>query len=87
LFSKLLRSAAHFQSFAQVTCYSSDEDVKNWGLSTATRCSETELAKQAVEYGIATQEQLNDAAQAWRDWTEQPGAYFYYVNGCLLARV
>ena len=45
------------------------------------------LAQQAVEYGIATPDELADMAEGWRAWAEPDDAVFVIVHGEILARV
>jgi hypothetical protein len=39
-----------------------------------------------VEYGIATQAELEEAAEGWRAWGEVPDAVFIVVLGEIIAR-
>ena len=45
------------------------------------------LAQQAVDYGIATREELADMAGGWRAWAESDDAIFIVVHGEILARM
>lgn len=54
--------------------------VENWGLSWADRVTHSALASQAVEYGLATPADLEAIADGWRRWTQEPQAFFFYVN-------
>lgn len=64
-----------------------DETRRNWGYSWADRCLHTAFARQAVEYGYATRDELERIAGGWRAWADNPDAYFHYVHGQALARV
>ena len=55
--------------------------VLNWGDSWAERSTKSEFAKQAVEYKIATQGELELIADAWRSWARKPNAFFVFVHG------
>ncbi|WP_419946156.1 methyltransferase domain-containing protein [Candidatus Poriferisodalis sp.] len=64
-----------------------DETRQNWGCSWAERCLHTAFARQAVEYGCATRDELEWIAAGWRAWADNPDAYFHYVHGQALAQV
>ena len=51
-----------------------------WGRQWSERIVQSDLAKRALEYGIATQEELTGISQAWLEWTEAPGAFFTFVH-------
>ena len=61
--------------------------VLNWGDSWAERSTKSEFAKQAVEYKIATQNELASIADAWRTWARKPNAFFSFIHGEGLAYV
>ena len=54
--------------------------VLNWGDSWAERSTKSEFAKQAVEYQIATQSELESIANAWRSWARKPNAFFSFIH-------
>jgi hypothetical protein len=49
--------------------------------------TESSLAEQAVDRGLATPAELVDLARAWRAWGAEPDAWFAVLHGELLARV
>ena len=55
--------------------------VLNWGDSWAERSTKSEFAKQAIEYKIATQSELEAIANAWRLWARKPNAFFSFIHG------
>jgi SAM-dependent methyltransferase len=57
-----------------------------WGELWAERTTASAFGEQAVAYGIATRDELVGIAEAWRAWTQEPGAVFIVVNGEILAR-
>ena len=57
-----------------------------WGGLWADRCEQTAFGDQAVEYGLATRDELADIATAWRAWATQPDAFFAVLHGEVLAR-
>ena len=57
-----------------------------WGELWADRTVGPGLGTQAVEYGIATIEELEDIAAAWRSWSQHDDGTFVVVHGEVLAR-
>jgi len=76
------------QFTVQAVSYSFDEEDRRraWGEAWCTRTLESNLARQALERGLATQEELDAMAAAWLEWAANPEGVFYYVNGQVLAR-
>ena len=60
---------------------------RNWGYSSADRCLESDFAKQAVAYGIATRSEMEDLAAGWRKWGDDPDGYFHFIHAEALAEV
>jgi hypothetical protein len=57
-----------------------------WGGLWAERILASSLAGQAVEYGIAAPEELDDISDGFREWAERPGSTFVLLHGELIAR-
>ena len=74
---------------ASVVVYSPSDDAfrRKWGTAWAERTMESDFARQAVAYGIATEAELQAVSAAWREWAEDDSALFSYVNGELLVTV
>ncbi|WP_419841242.1 methyltransferase domain-containing protein [Candidatus Poriferisodalis sp.] len=64
-----------------------DATRRDWGYSWAERCLHTAFARQAVDYGYSTRDELEWIAAGWRRWADRPDAYFHYVHGQALAQV
>jgi SAM-dependent methyltransferase len=62
------------------------ESCRWWADLWADRISISPLAEQAITYGLAMQDELDDIARAWRAWAEQPGAMFIVPHGEIIAR-
>lgn len=56
------------------------DEVQAWGEAWAARATESSLATQAVEYGFATREDLEEIAEGWRAWSQEKDAFFMYTN-------
>lgn len=83
-------SAAGFtnvESSASAWCYATPDDRAWWGGLWADRVTDSSIATQAVELGIATSAEMQEMAAAWRSWAEQPDAWFAVLHGEILARV
>jgi 2-polyprenyl-3-methyl-5-hydroxy-6-metoxy-1,4-benzoquinol methylase len=52
-----------------------------WAELWADRIVSSSLADQAVEYGVASVDELADIAEAWRAWASQPDGLFVVVHG------
>ena len=61
--------------------------VLNWGDSWAERITRSAFATQAVEYGLATTDELEAIAEGWRRWARQPDAFFSFLHVEGLGRV
>jgi len=68
--------------------FSSIEDRAWWGALWADRVEgdDSALARQAVEYGLATTAELADLAAGWRKWAEADDGVFTVVHVEVLAR-
>jgi hypothetical protein len=60
--------------------FTAREDVLNWGDSWSERVVASAFASQAVEYGLATREELEAISADWRAWGRTPSPLFLYVN-------
>lgn len=57
-----------------------------WSDLWATRATESDVAHQAVAYGIADRSELQDIAEGWRAWGGTDDAVFVILHGEVLAR-
>ena len=62
------------------------EATRGWGKAWEQRALESDFARQAVEYGVATWAELEAISRCWGEWGEAEGAVLYYVNGEALAQ-
>lgn len=51
-----------------------------WGNQWADRILTSNIATAAIEYGIATQDELGTISDAWREWITAPGAFFAFTH-------
>jgi SAM-dependent methyltransferase len=87
-----LLSWAREAGFAEVTASSSTwtwatADERSWWCELwADRTVGSSLADQAVEYGIATADELAEIADGWRHWATHDDGMFVVVHGEIVAR-
>lgn len=70
---------------ASVWCFTEEEDRQWWGGLWADRVRESDLARQLVDRGVATPQDLEAFAGAFRRWAEAPDAWFTVLHGEVLA--
>ncbi len=71
---------------ASVWCYADDASRAWWSDLWARRMTESPVARQAVDEGLSTPDELAEVADAWRDWgASGPDAWFTVLNGEILA--
>jgi SAM-dependent methyltransferase len=83
---------AHAAGFTDVTasasawCFATPEDRSYWAGTWATRTTSSAVAERAVELGMATAEELEQCAQAWRDWAASADGWFAVLHFEVIAR-
>jgi 2-polyprenyl-3-methyl-5-hydroxy-6-metoxy-1,4-benzoquinol methylase len=88
-----LLSWAHAAGLRDVTattsswCYAAPAEREWWGNSWAGRAIASSFAEQAVSYGLATPDELEGIADAWRRWRDADDGWLSMTHGELLIRV
>jgi 2-polyprenyl-3-methyl-5-hydroxy-6-metoxy-1,4-benzoquinol methylase len=88
-----LLSWAHAAGLRDVTattsswCYAAPAEREWWGNSWAGRATASSFAEQAVSYGLATPDELEGIADAWRRWRDADDGWLSMTHGELLIRV
>jgi 2-polyprenyl-3-methyl-5-hydroxy-6-metoxy-1,4-benzoquinol methylase len=67
--------------------YATPEERGWWADLWAERTVASSFAAQAVDYGVAAAEELDEVADAWRAWATRPDAVFVVVHGEVAAGV
>lgn len=83
-------SAAGFEDVAYSSStwtFASARDREWWAEVWAGRCVSSSFAEQAVAYGIASAEEMEEMATAWREWAREEGAVFVVPHGEVVAKV
>ena len=65
---------------AVVELMSDQAEASDWGRSWAERALHSNFRSQAIEYGIATDDEVQAIARGWREWAESPEAFFMFVH-------
>jgi len=78
---------ASVQASGSSWCYTGREDRTWWGSSWAERLTDSPFGDRAVEHGLATREDLERLAGAWRRWADSEDAWFLLPHGEILCRV
>jgi ubiquinone/menaquinone biosynthesis C-methylase UbiE len=68
-------------------CFASPEEREWWGASWAGRATASAFAEQALEYGLATTDELAEIAAAWLRWAAADDGWLGMLHGELLIRV
>jgi len=60
--------------------FTQPRQLLNWGDSWASRTTESDFARQAVDYGFASPDDLQQIATGWREWARQRNAFFAFIH-------
>jgi ubiquinone/menaquinone biosynthesis C-methylase UbiE len=71
---------------ASVWCFANEVDRAWWGGTWSQRVTASEFARQALERGLATSDELADISRAWSDWAAAPDGWFVVVHGQVVCR-
>ena len=77
---------AEVESTASVWCFASDDDREWWGSMWQVRVLKSAFAGDAVSKGFATQTELHEVSDAWRQWADDPDGWLAMPHGEVLAR-
>ena len=72
---------------ASAWCHASPAEREWWGSSWAGRATASSFAEQALEYGLATRDELEEVAAAWGRWAAADDGWLGMLHGELLIRV
>lgn len=74
------------EATASTWCYTTPEQRAWWGGMWADRIRESALARQLVDSGMATAEDLDDISEAWRRWAADGDGWYLVPHGEIIAR-
>ncbi|GAT65927.1 class I SAM-dependent methyltransferase [Planomonospora sp. ID91781] len=87
-----LLSWARAAGFTDITatsstwCFATPEDREWWGGMWAERILKSDMARQALESGAATEERLHRVSAGWRTWAAAPDGWLSLLHGELVCR-
>ena len=62
------------------------DEARIWGEAWSQRILHSAVASQALEYGLATQAELDELSAGWLRWSQQPRPLFMFIQIAALAR-
>lgn len=71
---------------ASVWSFTSGAEREWWGGLWADRMRRSEVARQAVAYGLADEKRLNAISDAWQAWSRAEDGWFVVVHGEILCQ-
>ena len=78
-------AAGQVEASASVWCFATPEDRAWWGGVWADRLLLSAIGRQAVERGVATQVEVQEMADGWREWATHPDGWFAVLHGEIIA--
>lgn len=70
----------NIETTGTVQVFADAASAANWGLAWAERTLHSSFGQQAVEYGIASPEEMAWISDGWREWVAAPDAFFMYTH-------
>lgn len=77
---------AEVEAGGSVWCFASPDDRAWWGGLWADRMTESSIADQLVDAGLASRSTLSDIAAVFRSWAADPDGWFLVPHGEAIAR-
>ena len=79
--------ARQVEATSSTWCYADPETRDAWGSMWADRITGSAIATQLVTSGLASKDELEDLATAWRGWAAHPDGWISVLHGEILVRV
>ncbi len=79
--------AATVRASSSTWCYADLESRHEWGSMWAARITGSAIAEQLVTGGLATPDELEAVATAWRNWADHPDGWISVLHGEILIQV
>ncbi len=73
-------------STASIWTFNSEADREWWGSMWESRILQSALAVDAIDAGLAHQDDLIDISRAWRDWINEPDGWLAMPHGEVICR-
>ncbi|HSJ33505.1 MAG TPA: methyltransferase domain-containing protein [Acidimicrobiia bacterium] len=74
------------EASASVWCFATPEERRWWGGLWSERMRESELARQAFDYGLADRPLLDSIVAGWEEWARREDGWFAVLHGEILCR-
>lgn len=74
------------QITGSVWTYASPDEVERWGTTWEARTTQSSFGAQALQYGLATADDLQRIAEGWRRFAHAPDGWFQMSHGEVIAR-
>ena len=71
---------------ASTWCFATDEDRQWWGSLWADRVTSSVFAERAIGLGLASRDDLDRMADAWRRWKDASTGWFAVLHGEIVCR-
>jgi SAM-dependent methyltransferase len=71
---------------ASAWCFATDDDRSWWAGTWAERVTSSALAEHAVEFGVATRDELEAMAAAWSSWAAERDGWFAVLHSEIVCR-
>ena len=75
----------HLEVSTSTWTYHESETVQQWADLWISRLLDARLGDRALALGFADRAELEDLADGWRTWARQPGAFFAFLHGEVIA--
>ena len=72
---------------ASVWCYSNPEERAYWSNLWTDRLLTSSLAKNAMDGGFATQQDIDRFVEGWQEWGDDENGWYTFTHGEILCRV
>lgn len=76
----------HIEATSSTWCFATAEDRTWWGRLWADRMTESSIARQIVDTGLATPDELAAIATGWLEWAQHEDAWFSVLHAEILCR-
>lgn len=77
---------AHVQHSWNASTYATAETTSWWGDVWANRVLQSSFREQALNLGLSTTNELQNIADAWRQWSREPNAVFVIPHGEVIVK-
>ena len=67
------------EAFADYISYGTPDRIKAFAYDRATECRDGKVHVAVTRHGIASSEELLRLAEAWEEWSDDPGAFFAFA--------